>query len=289
MNKHNYKVNSNTRMLYGINEIDFYTKLHENGFDHLFGIKGIDLCKRLISDNCLFYLPMWSPNESYVKFKSCFYNMESGKTESLEECKNIIPVIEFDMEIDYSIKKIEPYLQILKQNLTEKQIEEYRDDLGRQFRKKTRRSKMLYLYGVPSSGKSTLALPYAETLKHVLGIWVDDNKFSMAPIAPYKKIFSDEVNPFDENINFNEMKKLGEGIEFNTKQKHSKPVTVVPKTGIFISNDNPPEATTNNIRALQDRFSMYEFDKRLDTIDPDFMDTIISISPLVMVWATMKK
>ena len=288
MEKNNYKVNSTTRLLYGISEIDFFTKLYENGFNSIFGVKGVDLCKRLISDNCLFYLPMWTPNESYVKFKSCFYNMETGKQETLDECKNIIPIIELDMELDYSIKKIEPYLNILKLNLNEKQIEQYRYDLGRQFRKKTKRSKMLYLYGIPSSGKSTLAIPYVEITRNILGIWADDKKFSMAHIAPYKKIFSDEVNPFDTNLNLNEIKKLGEGVEFNTNVKHSNPISVIPKTGIFISNHTPPDPTNNDIQALLDRFSMYEFDNRLDFIDPDFMDTIISISPLVMVWATMK-
>lgn len=287
MNEKGYKVNYHTRGLYGIDEDDFYEELKKQKFYELYGRYGIKLCKELIRDRAYHELPMWKPNISYVKFKDVMYNMSTGLRESIND--DICPIIEYDYDID-ELKQynsiLERYKQIVINNGVD--LEKYRISYGRQFKERRLRGNMLYLYGVPLTGKTTLAIPFYEVNKNIIGVWANDNKFSMASIASFPRVYADEVCPFSMCFNRNEMKKLADGTAFRTKQKHGSPVEVLPKTGIFISNDIPPDYDDYTEKALKDRFDVYGFFARLNEPDLDFIEQIILASPLIMLWATEK-
>ena len=287
MKKNNYKVNFHTRQLYGVSEDDFYKGLKKEGFFALFGSHGIELCEKLVQDRHYYELPMWEPDIRYVKFKDTLYNMDTGLDEELND--SITPIIEYDFEknkLGEHIKTFNQYCKIITTNKLD--LEEFRQSLGRQFRNKYKRSNMMYLYGCPLTGKSTLAIPYFEVNKNIIGRWTNDSGYSVAPIAKFPRVIADEVNPFDPEFNKNEIKKLGEGTEFETKRKHNEPVKVVPKTGIFISNDSLPDITNNNVQALIDRFDLFEFVTRIKKPSDMFLDRVTAASPLVMVWATSR-
>ena len=287
MNSKGYKVNWHTRQLVGVSKKDFFSELHQAGFHLLFGTAGLKLAESHIDEIIYHDLPMWKPDVRYVKFKDFFWNLETGMKLSLEtaEKRKIIPVREYDVLLSGK----EPVLFLENLKRCGMDVSTFRDAYGEQFKPKKRRGKSLLIYGDPSCGKSTLAVPFIDVFKDIIGDWTDDGGFSVASIASAPVVMSEEVSPFDRSYNMNAMKKLLEGVVFNVKRKHSTKVEVCPKTVLFLSNDPPPEIDDANSLAIKDRLNMFKASRRILTPDLNMMDRIKAETPRVLVWATRRK
>jgi hypothetical protein len=286
MNKNNYKVNWYTRKLYNVDSKVFYEELNKEKFSVLFGCNALKRCKEFIENEIFCDLPMWKPNERMVKFKNCYYNIETGKIQSLTECKDIIPVREYDIDFEYSEDKIKPFINMISINMDCFTIESFRKAYGRQFRKKVRNGPILYLRGLPGSGKSTTAIPFCDVFKDIIGEYVYDGAFSMSNIAHYPMIYCDETNPFI--MSFSEAKKLLEGQQFKVAKKHSESIYCVPKTMICISNDEMPDIDSPHLKAMDRRINTFHFNNEINYIAglTDFDDTMREITPYILYWAT---
>lgn len=286
MNSKGYKVNWHTRQLVGVSKKDFFSELHQAGFNLLFGTAGLKLAESHIDEIIYHDLPMWKPDVRYVKFKDYFWNLETGMKLSLEtaEKRKIIPVREYDVLLSGK----EPVLFLENLKRCGMDVSTFRDAYGEQFKPKKRRGKSLLIYGDPSCGKSTLAVPFIDVFRDIIGDWTDDGSFSVASIASAPVVMSEEVSPFDRSYNMNVMKKLLEGVVFNVKRKHSTKVEVCPKTVLFLSNDSPPDIDDANSLAIKDRLNMFKASRRILTPDLNMMDRIKAETPRVLVWATRR-
>jgi hypothetical protein len=285
-----YYVNYHSRHIVGTDMRTFIKELNAEGFLELFGKSGVNFVKSMITDIFYTCLPMWEPDLEWVKFNDFWWNIETGSFYRLnyfeeEGLKEPIPVRIYDCNLPTTPP--EHFLSSLeRQNVN---IENFRMIYGTQYKSKKRRDKCLLLYGNPFCGKSTLMLPFIDTFKDCIKEWVDDNGFSFSQIARHKYIYSDEINLFNNENNLNSMKQLLEGVEFNVKQKHKDSIPCVEKTGIFCSNDVPPQRGLNkHWDAILDRIDAISINQRMIDGDPIFMDMIKAESAQVLIWATQK-
>ena len=101
MNSKGYLINVFTREFFGVSRNTFFQELHEEGFNTLFGLAGLNILKVLISDEDVYALPMWKPDIKYIKFTDAYWNLETGKKLSIAngDKQGIVPVKEYDIPV----------------------------------------------------------------------------------------------------------------------------------------------------------------------------------------------
>lgn len=288
MVKNEYKINPYKRELYRTSIVDFNSHLISEGFFKLFGMTGIKLAKELIENNEIKILPVWKPNLNILRFLDCFYNMDIGEIISLEEGKkqNLVPVNSYEYNIPTKEYLPESFIKIITNQGWD--IETFRHDYGCQFRGKIRREKNLYLYGPTTTGKSTLAIPYKEVFKDIIGDIPKDDRFSMGAVALEPKCLLEEQDLF-MSTDKGEILKLLEGVPFKTAVKHKSSVDVIPKTMVITTNIYPPfDSPNEQDKAIIARLYTYLAARKITGINFDYMEDIRDESGKIAFWMTYK-
>lgn len=301
MTKHGYKVNYHTRRLFGVQWLDFFEAIEAEGFSDLFGERGLKLAEINITSDTHYRLPMWRPCLDYVRFSDGIYSISQGLfvadddqesselrevlMESFNRCE---PVRIYDFPCPVPNLHL-PTLFLKLVARMQWDIAHFRDDYGRQFKDKKRRHKGLLIHGIPHGGKSTLLEPFKDVFRDVIGEWTDDGGYAYSNIARHSRVYSEEVNVFSRMHNVNQMKKVLEGVEFETARKHKAPIACIPKTMMIVTNDTPPGHGSNvHSDAILDRLDVYESMRPISSteVDPNFIDLVRQESAKVLVWAT---
>lgn len=246
MNKHGVKINYYTRELIGMEYDDFTSAFEEeHHFVSAYGIGVLKKIRLLITDRGAHVLPEWKPDLKYIQFQDCLYNLETGLREDLNE--DIVPVYETSTLFPGERPKI--WLECIKRNNFK--LEEFVNAYSLFYRKKCRRDKILYIWGEPETGKSTLIEPYVELFKHIVTFVSEEGNFTLGSICEFPKIIINEFNPMVLNKGaLNQLKNLTEGADFNAVVKGKKQQKVEPKNVVITSNT---EIETKDCFGGQDR------------------------------------
>ena len=231
---------------------------------------------------------MWKPDLNWVSFTDGWWNINEGKFVSLVSVPDgTIPIREYK----FAFEDAEPvlFLGLLKRMGLD--IASFKKAYGNQFLQKSRRDRVLLIYGKPFSGKSTIILPLLDVFRDVITQWADDGGFSYGSIASSSKCYCEEIDIFDPAHSYNSMKKLLEGVAFNVKIKHGSPVECIPKTVTIVTNSPPPFDTDDvHQQALLGRVNAFDSGRSIEDSEADqnMMEKILSESHRVLVWATRK-
>ena len=167
MIKRGYQINFYTRRLMGVTDSEFWTEINDSDVVRMYGLKALKLIKFMVYDPTCYVLPIYKPDLNYIEFEDCFWDIKAGRQLSKEECKDVIPVRKYPFCISYE-EPVE-FLSIINYNKWDK--EGFRKHYGETFKYNTGRRtyKTILIHGETTSGKSTLAIPFADVFKDVVG------------------------------------------------------------------------------------------------------------------------
>jgi hypothetical protein len=234
---------------------DLYTEF-EHPIRIQFSSKAIDHVIKNYHEGNVKQYPFWDPNLDVFQFRDGIYNYTSK--EFIPNVKDFHAVRIFDCEYESSKERPDEYIEYLFQLFClQSEVERFRKGLHLAFKKKDHRDKCLSINGIPQCGKGFVTLPWRRIFMWVLGEWAEDGSFSIGSIAPYPKVFANEVSPIREynKVGDKVLKELMEGVEALAKIKHKQEkALIVLKNIIFVSNTLIREAYTSmHARAILER------------------------------------